>query len=148
MTSKTSTTAQDCLTARVTLKNDKLHFAGNSGINEPVQIDYIPPLGDGQGYMSLQLFLLSLASCAGSSVLTFLRKMKKNIHSCEINASGIRRCEHPTSFEKITLEFVLKSNDVQPSDIEKVIEMSEEKYCPVWAMIKGNVLVETKYKLN
>jgi len=136
------------LEASVTLINEKLHFIGSSMENEPVHIDYIPPLGDSQGYMSLQLFLLSLASYAGSSVLTFLRKMKKDIQSCEIKASGSRHSQHPTSFEKITLNFILKSNDCLPEDIEKVICLSESTYCPVWAMIKGNVTVETKYTIN
>lgn len=146
--SSVNTNSADILEARVRLVNDKLHFEGNSGNNEPVQIDYVSPLGDNEGYMSLQLFLLSLASCAGSSVLTFLRKMKKNIMGCEIKATGKRFSQHPTSFEKITLEFILKSPDVLPEDVEKVIALSEATYCPVWAMIKGNVDVETKYTIS
>jgi putative redox protein len=136
------------LTAEVTLINDKLHFLGKAGNNEQVHIDYVPPLGDNNGYMSLQLFLVSLASCAGSSVLTFLRKMKKNIQKCDIKASGIRRSEHPTSFESIELEFIINSEDVIPADLDKVIALSEETYCPVWAMIKGNVPVKTIYTIN
>lgn len=148
MNTDTNTTSSDILEARVKLVNEKLHFEGISGDNEPVQIDYVPPLGDNEGYMSLQLFLLSLASCAGSSVLTFLRKMKKNISGCEIKATGKRFSQHPTSFEKITLEFMLKSEDVLPEDVEKVIALSEATYCPVWAMIKGNVKVDTKYSIS
>jgi putative redox protein len=140
--------ALDILEANVTLINNKLHFIGKSGDNDPIDIDYIAPLGDDEGYTSLQLFLLSLASCAGSSVLTFLRKMKKDIKGCEIKATGNRRREHPTCFDKITLEFILKSDDVQPADIEKVISLSEATYCPVWAMIKGNVVVETRYEIR
>jgi putative redox protein len=139
---------QDTLTADVTLINDKLHFLGKAGNNEQVHIDYIPPLGDNNGYMSLQLFLVSLASCAGSSVLTFLRRMKKNIQKCDIKASGVRRLEHPTAFESIILEFIIKSDDVLPADLDKVIALSEETYCPVWAMIKGNVPVKTIYTIN
>jgi putative redox protein len=144
----TSNSASDMLEAKLDLINSKLHFTGEAGSNEPIHIDYIQPLGDGEGYTSLQLFLLSFASCAGSSVLTFLRRMKKNISSCEIRAYGNRRQEHPTCFEKITLDFIIGSEDVQPADIDKVITLSEETYCPVWAMIKGNVIVETKYTIN
>jgi putative redox protein len=146
--SSTVNLSSDYLEANVTLINDRLHFVGNAMKNEPVHIDYVPPLGDNEGYMSLQLFLLSLASCAGSSVLTFLRKMKKDIQGCEIKASGTRLSRHPTMFEKITLEFKLKSDDVLPEDIEKVIALSEATYCPVWAMIKGNVIVDSKYTIN
>jgi len=138
----------DIVEAGVKLVNDKMRFLGTAGNNEPVYTDYIPPLGDSQGYMSLQLFLVSLASCIGGSVIVLLRKMKKNIRSCEIKTQGFRRTEHPTSFEKILIEFRIKSENILPSDIEKVIAMSEETYCPVLAMIKGNVIVETKYSLE
>jgi putative redox protein len=148
MNNENSTVPCDILEANVTLINNKLHFTGKAGDNNPVHIDYIPPLGDNEGYTSLQLFLLSLASCAGSSVLTFLRKMQKDIKGCEIKATGNRRREHPTCFDKISLEFIVKSDDVQPADIEKVISLSEATYCPVWAMIKGNVVVETRYEIR
>jgi len=37
----------------IDLLNEKLHFEGNVRGNEPISIDYIPPLGDNFGYTSL-----------------------------------------------------------------------------------------------
>ena len=51
------------LTASIKLLNEKLHFEGKVEGNEPVLIDYTPPLGDHPGYTSLELFMLSLSSC-------------------------------------------------------------------------------------
>ena len=136
------------LNASVTLVNDKLHFKTKVGENEPISIDYTPPLGDNLGYTSLELFLLSLSSCIGSSVLTFLRKMRKTITGFEIHSRGIRREEHPTCFKSIHLTIDLKSDDTTEEDLNKVIKLSEDTYCPVWAMIKGIVEVEIKYKIN
>jgi putative redox protein len=133
------------LTASITLINDKLNFRSSVGENEPISIDYTPPLGDNLGYTSLELFLLSLSSCIGSSVLTFLRKMRKTITRFEIQSRGIRREEHPTCFKSIHLTIDLQSDDVTEDDLNKVIKLSEDTYCPVWAMIKGNVDVEIKY---
>ena len=130
------------LNASICLLNDRLHFNGTVADNLPVSIDYTPPLGDELGYTSLELLLLSLSSCVGSAVLTFLRKMKKSIKGCEINAQGIRREEHPTCFSKIILTINLKSSDTTEEDFNKVIKLSEETYCPVWAMLKGNVEVD------
>ena len=67
------------LKTTIQLLNEKLHFEGKVDGNEPVSIDYTPPLGDNLGYTSLELFLLSLSSCTGSAILVFLRKMKKSI---------------------------------------------------------------------
>jgi putative redox protein len=136
------------LNASVTLVNDKLHFKTKVGENEPISIDYTPPLGDNLGYTSLELFLLSLSSCIGSSVLTFLRKMRKTITGFEIHSRGIRREEHPTCFKTILLTIVLKSFDTSVEDLKKVVKLSEDTYCPVWAMIKGNVDVEIEYHIT
>jgi putative redox protein len=136
------------LNTSIVLINDKLNFRGTVENNEPVSIDYTPPLGDNLGYTSLELLLLSLSSCIGSSVLTFLRKMKKNIDGLEINSRGIRKEEHPTCFKTIFVEINLKSSDVSEEDLDKVIKLSEETYCPVWAMIKGNVEVNIKYNIS
>jgi len=136
------------LTASIRLLNEKLHFEGKVDGNEPISIDYTPPLGDNLGYTSLELLLLSLSSCVGSAVLTFLRKMQKTITACEISANGIRREEHPTCFKSISLFINLSSPDTTTEDLDKVLKLSEETYCPVWAMLKGNVEVIVTHSIN
>jgi len=136
------------LNASVRLINDRLHFTGTVGENTPVSIDYISPLGDDLGYTSLELLLLSLTSCIGSAILTFLRKMNKTITACEIHAKGSRREEHPTGFKTIFIEIDLKSPDVTKDDMNKVIHLSEDKYCPVWSMMKGNTVIEVSFSIN
>jgi len=135
----TTTDKSKELNVSLNLVNDKLHFIGQTGANDPVSIDYTPPLGNNLGYTSLELFLMSFASCIGSAVLVLLRKMAKSVQGLEINASGIRREQHPTCFSVINLYLVLKSADVTGADLEKVIGLADEKLCPVYAMIKGNV---------
>lgn len=130
------------LNANIRLKNYKLHFVGIVEGNEPISIDYIPPLGDNLGYTSLELLLLSLSSCIASSILPFLRRMGKTINGLEVKSKGIRNTEHPTCFREIYIDMKIKSPDVSEEDIDKVLKLSEETYCPVWAMVKGNVDVK------
>ena len=129
------------------LINDKVQFQGKARTNQPIICDYAPPLGDGLGYTGLELFLVSLADCSGSTVVSLLRKMRKDVSGFRVNAQGVRREEHPTYFEKITLEFILDSRDAAEADLQKAIRLSEEKFCPVWAMIKNNVEVATRFKI-
>jgi uncharacterized OsmC-like protein len=136
------------LNASIRLINDKLHFTGTVGNNAPVSIDYISPLGDDLGYTSLELLLLSLESCIGSAILTFLRRMGKTINDCEIHAKGLRREEHPTGFRQIIVDINITSPDVTEEDMLKVINLSEEKYCPVLAMIRGNTEVEINFQID
>ena len=134
------------LQTSIDLINQKLHFTGKAdGVADFISIDYTPPLGDGLGYTSLELLLLSLSSCVGSSVLVFLRKMKKTISGFTIESLGKRKTEHPTGFESIKLKIIVKSEDVSKEDLDKVITLSEELYCPVWSMLKGNVEMVIEY---
>ena len=145
---ETLTDKSKVLHASVKLINDRLKFAGLVDNNEPISIDYIAPLGDGSGFTSLELLLLSLNSCIGSAVLTFLRKMKKTVEGCEIHSAGQRNENHPTGFKHISLNIIICSPDVTDADMNKVIQMSEDKYCPVWAMLKGNVEIEIRYTIK
>lgn len=136
------------LCSSIRLVNDKLNFIGTVDENAPVSIDYIAPLGDNLGYTSLELLLLSLTSCIGSAVLTFLRRMNKTIKHCEINARGLRREEHPTGFRNITVEIVIESPDLTNDDMIKVIKLAEDKYCPVYSMIKGNTDIGIEFNIK
>ena len=135
------------LNTSVKLINNKLHFTGTAGSNAPVSIDYIAPLGDDLGYTSLELLLLSLSSCVGSAVLTFLRRMNRTVNGCEINSKGLRREEHPTGFSHITIDITIHSHDVSEADMKKVLALAEDKYCPVLSMIKGNTEVENLFRI-
>ncbi len=136
------------LTVSVKLVNEKLLFSGTVEGNSPISIDYIPPLGDNLGYTSLELLLLSFSTCLGTAVLVFLRKMQKSIIEFGITADGIRNEEHPTGFKSIIMDIYLKSKDVNEGDLHKVVALAEDKYCPVWAMIKGNVQVTVRYTIE
>ncbi|MBE0661367.1 MAG: OsmC family protein [Bacteroidales bacterium] len=136
------------LNTSIVLVNQKLNFTGKTDGSETLSIDYTAPLGDGLGFTSLELLLLSLSSCVGSTVLVFLRRKERTITGFGINAKGIRREEHPTCFSKIFLEINLQSPDIKEADLDKVIKLSEQTYCPVWAMLMGNVEVEVLYNIT
>ena len=135
------------LNTSIKLVNNKLHFMGITGNNSPVSIDYITPLGDDLGYTSLELLLLSLSSCMGSAILTFLRKMNRTITGCEIQSKGLRKEDHPTGFRQILIDITVSSPDTTDDDMKKVLSLAEDKYCPVWSMIKGNTSVETAFRI-
>jgi putative redox protein len=135
------------LEVTVNSTNQKLGYTAALRSHPPIPIDYIPPLGDGQGYTPLELVLTSLAACSGGVIASLVRKMGRTISDVKVNAKGIRRDRHPTSFEKIFLEFILHSKDARDADIQKAIRMAEETFCPVWALLKNNVEIATEYKI-
>lgn len=134
----------------VHLTNQKVQFTGISKSNpdRPISFDYKAPLGDGQGYNGLELLLMSLSGCSGTSVVYLLRKMGKNISGFTVNAKGVRRNQPPIKFEKIFLEFIVRSREATDADVQKAIRLSEESVCPVWQMVKNNVEVVAEFKIH
>ena len=131
------------LNVEMKLIDNGLKFQTRAGNNPEVITDYIPPLGNNEGYMPLELFLISFGTCVGGVILPILRKMQKNIEEYSMKASGIRKTEHPPGFSKITLEIFVKSNNTTTEEIEKVIQMAETTYCPIWSMLRNDIEVET-----
>ncbi len=135
------------LEVTVNSTDQKLGYTGALRSHPAVPIDYIPPLGDGQGYTPLELLLMSLAACSGGTIGLLLRKMGKTVAGIKVCAKGTRRDQHPTSFQKIHLEFVVSSDDTKDADMQKALKLAEESVCPVWAMVKGNAEIAAEYRI-
>jgi putative redox protein len=133
---------KDCLEIHLHTADDKVKFVSGARENDPITVDYFPPIGNGEGYTSLELLLISFSSCVSTTLLTILRAvLHKQADSLKATATGTVRNDHPRSLSHIRLEMSLESRDAREADVKKAIAMAEGKLCPVWAMLKGNVEV-------
>jgi putative redox protein len=137
----------EIISASVQLINDKVMFEGRARNHTPVIMDYHPPLGDDLGYTGLEMLLVSLSGCSASVVVPMLRKMRITVNGFEVKAVGNRRDTHPTVLTDISLKFILHSPDATKENLEKAIKLAEDTYCPVWAMLKGNVEIKTELQI-
>lgn len=137
----------EVLEVTVQSTDQKLGFTGKAKSNPPVVMDYTPPLGNGKGYMPLELLLMSLANCSGGTLSYLLRKAGKDVSAVQVHARGVRREQSPTSFRSIALEFTLHSKDAGEEDVRRALRLAEESICAVWAMLKGNVEIAAEYKI-
>ena len=127
----------------------KMHLTGRGHAGHEVQIDYYPPLGEDNGFTSLELLMVSLASCSGHTVQFVLGKMGKKLDKLEVRAVGNRRMDnHPTVITDVALQFELAGEGLDEASVERAIRLAEETYCPVWAMLKNSVAVQWKYAIG
>lgn len=140
---------RDHLEVRLRTVNDKVRFSATAGENPEVLVDYFPPFGDGEGYTSLELLLISFASCASTSVVGYLRSvLKKNVASLQAKAEGAVRTDHPKALANIDLVLSIRSEDAVESDVEMALKAAEGRLCPVWAMLKGNVEIGVTFSIE
>jgi len=126
-----------------------LSFVGKSDSNHWVTIDGPKDFyGSEAASRPKELLLLSLGSCTGSDVAAILKKKKIKLSNFELLLNAEVAEEHPKVFTKIHIEFIFQGNNLDSKQLERAIELSQEKYCPITQMLKSSVKITTSYKIN
>lgn len=132
---------------KLELVNEKIKFIGTSSTNKetPITMDYVPPLGDGEGFLGLELLVMSFAGCVSTAIVGILRRIGKSNFGYRMDITGIKK-ENPILLEKIIFNVTLISKDITETTLEGIIKKAEE-ISPVWLAVKNNVQVEWQYKI-
>jgi putative redox protein len=128
------------LAAHVRLLSD-LHFQGNVRSGHTIDLDAPVCDGGGAGMTPMELLLISLASCSAMDVVAILRKKQQLVEGLDVRVRGLCQAEHPTVFTSINLEYIVHGNDIDPQALTRAIELSRERYCPIWAMLEPGVWI-------
>ncbi|MCX6567887.1 MAG: OsmC family protein [Candidatus Aminicenantes bacterium] len=127
---------------------DGMRFDGKSGrAGKPVAIDFAPEGQAIDGYSPLELLLTSLAGCSGQVVVGLLKRMGQDVKDLTVHARGVKKEIHPTVLTSIELEFEFRGGRIEGSSVEKALALSEERFCPVWVMLKASAPITAKYRL-
>jgi putative redox protein len=80
--------------------------------------------------------LEAVCACTAIDVVDILNKKRRTVSDLRISAEAERAETHPRVFTSVHLHFVLKSPDATIEDLNRCIELSQEKYCTVSAIVK------------
>jgi putative redox protein len=123
-------------------------FIGKADSNHWVPIDTKKEVsGSNAATHPMELVLLALGSCTGCDVVSILQKKKVSLEDFEIHIDADRSEEHPQVFTKIHLEFIFFGSGLNPIPLERAIELSQQKYCPVSAMLRPSVPITTSFRI-
>ncbi len=90
---------------------------------------------DGVGMKPSELLLVALGSCTAYDIVSILSKKRRRITDIKVTVSGEQDEDPPWAFNKIHVHYVITGDNVTSKDVEKAIELSEEKYCSVSATV-------------
>ena len=91
--------------------------------------------GKNRGPRPKPLTLVSLGGCTGMDVISILNKMRVQPDDFNVNVSGELTEEHPKYFHKIHIIYTFKGKDLPMEKLEKAINLSQDRYCGVTAML-------------
>jgi len=101
----------------------------------------------GEGIYPMQMLLVSLAGCTGVDVVNILKKKRAKLHDLRVEVSGERADTHPKVYTDIHVSYLLWGEGLKKKDVEQAIELSEEKYCSVSAMLRSTAKIHSDYQI-
>ncbi len=124
-------------------------FIGKGETNHWVTMDGPKQFnGSEAGSRPMELLLLSLGSCSASDVVSILTKKRVSFDQLEIHVTGDREDTHPKVFTKIHLEYVFYGNNLPDQDLQRAIDLSQNKYCPIVAMLRKSCEITHSYRIE
>ena len=126
----------------------KMTFIGKAGTNHLVPMDTSPEFdGDSSATKPLELLLIALGGCTGMDIVPLFKKMRQDVTAVELNITAERSEEHPRVYTRIDLEYVVTGKALEEEKVKRAIELSQEKYCSVSAILKKSCPVNYAVRL-
>lgn len=95
-----------------------------------------------------ELMLVSLCGCTGMDVVSLLKKMRVAFSGIELNIEAEKAETHPHAFTRIDIEYVITGDDIDEAKVKKAIELSQERYCSVSAMLREACPVSHSFRVR
>ena len=90
---------------------------------------------------------MSLASCTAMDVISILRKKRQEVTDLTVDVRG-SRVEHPRVYDRIEVVYRVRGKGVDPRALERAIELSETRYCPVIAIVGKSADISCRYEIE
>ncbi|HTQ62485.1 MAG TPA: OsmC family protein [Candidatus Solibacter sp.] len=94
----------------------------------------------------MELVLMALGACTATDVVSILKKKRQNLQFLEVICSGERAAEPPTVWVKLEILYRLRGT-LEEAAVQRAIELSEQKYCSVSAMLQKTAKVTWRHEI-
>jgi putative redox protein len=94
----------------------------------------------------MEMLLMALGTCTAVDVVLILQKKRQKLQALNVICSGERAAEPPKVWTKFELLYQLRGR-LDDGAIKRAIELSEEKYCSVSAMLKKTATLTWRYEI-
>ena len=95
----------------------------------------------------MELLLVALGACTATDVVAILAKKRQKLDSLEVEVSGERTAEPPTVWVKLEIVYKLRVH-LDEEAVKHTIQLSEEKYCSVAAMLRKTAPITFRYEIE
>ena len=126
-----------------------MKFSGTADSGHELVMDSAQETGGtNAGFRPMELLLVGMAGCTAMDVISILRKKRLPVVGLELRVSGEKATEYPTKFTHITVEYIVRGNDIPEKAVEDAMHLSETKYCGAMATLRGAAEIVTSYRIE
>lgn len=119
-------------------------FIGHNATGGAVQMG---TLDERPGVSPMELVLVGLAGCTGVDIVDILKKKRQPLKALKVKARGKKAEEFPKIYKEIEITYLIWGDGIDPKAVERAIQLSEEKYCSVSAMLRETVEIRSTYHI-
>jgi putative redox protein len=113
-------------------------FQADTPSGHTLTLDASPEHGGvDHGPSAMEVVLVALAGCTGMDVISLLRKMRQNVTGYQLRISGVQADAHPRIYTSVDVEHVVTGVGLETAKVERAVELSATRYCPVSATLSG-----------
>ena len=99
------------------------------------------------GISASDLLPLSLIGCSSYDVVAILEKQRQKVTDLAVSAQSTRDPDPPFAFRKIHVHYKVSGFDLDTGKVAKAIQLSEEKYCGVFANLKKALEITSDFEI-
>jgi len=100
------------------------------------------------GCMPTESLMLSLAGCLGIDTVSFLQKMRAEIHKFKMDIDGERNETPPQYYKAISLFMHIEGKNITEKMVERAVKLSQEKYCSVYHSLRPDMKVTVGWEIT
>ncbi len=133
--------------AKVTLMQN-MTFLGVSDSGHEVRMDSsLEGGGEDSAVRPMELVALAMGGCTGMDVISILRKKRQEVTHFDVKLHLERAEDYPRIFTSAWIVYEVGGKDVEEAAVLRAIQLSADKYCPVYAMLSEVFPIELRYRI-
>jgi putative redox protein len=132
------------MNGKVTWNGDMV-FEAIGDSQSPILFDSPSDPSQRRGPGPLEMVALSLAGCTAMDVISILKKKQQDVTEFEVRVHADRATDYPKVYTRARLEYRVTGHGVDEASVNRAVQLSVEKYCPVHAMLSQAFPIDLAY---
>jgi putative redox protein len=94
----------------------------------------------------MEMLLVALGACTATDIVIILEKKRQKLEGLDVLVSGERAADPPQIWTRLEIVYRLRGA-LDETAVRHAIELSEEKYCSVAAMLRKSAAITFRYEI-